>query len=305
VLPTRVPNLLVNGSSGIAVGMATNIPPHNLGEVIDACVALIDDRRSTIDRPDGVRARARIFRPRASSTARQAIARRITPAAAGCTCARGPRSRRTRKGRLAIIVNELPYQVNKARLLERIADLVRNKKIDGISELRDESDKDGMRVVIELKRGEVAEVVLNNLYKQTPMESVFGINMVALQDGQPKLLSLKEMLEAFLRHRREIVTRRTIFDLRKARDRAHILEGQTVALANIDDVIAVIKNAADAGRGEGRPDGTDWPAGAVPEMLERAGRLRRVRTIWPTNSACSRAAWGIGCRTSRPRPSWT
>ena len=176
-------------------------------------------------------------------------------------------------GREAIIITELPYQVNKARLIERIADLVRGKLIEGISELRDESDKDGMRVVIELKRDEIAEVVLNNLYKQTPMESVFGINMVALLDGQPRLLNLKEMIDAFVRHRREVVTRRTVYDLRKARERAHMLEGLAVALANIDEVIALIKaspSPAEAKAGAGR---RTWSGGVVPEMLERAGAI--------------------------------
>src|SRR5208282_5115559 len=174
-------------------------------------------------------------------------------------------------GRQAIIVTELPYQVNKARLLERIAELVRNKLIDGISELRDESDKDGMRVVIELKRGEVAEIVLNNLYAQTPMETVFGINMVALLDGQPRLMSLREMLDAFLGHRREVVTRRTIFELRRARERAHILEGLAVALANIDEVIALIKASPTSAEARAAMLSRNWPPGAVSEMLERSG----------------------------------
>ena len=191
------------------------------------------------------------------------------------------------KGRQAIIITELPFQVNKARLLERIAELVREKVIDGIASdgLRDESDKDGMRVVIELKRGEVADIVLNNLFKHTPMESVFGINMVALQDGQPKVFNLKEMLEAFVRHRREVVTRRTIYDLRKARERAHILEGQAIALANIDEVIAVIKASPSPAEAKVALMGRAWPSGAVPEMLARAGEVvdparrpgRRVR----------------------------
>jgi DNA gyrase subunit A len=272
VLPTRVPNLLVNGSSGIAVGMATNIPPHNLREIIDACVALIDDPTLNVTAlmqfvpgPD--------FPTAGIINGTQEIAMAYHTGRGRVYMRARTEIEEDDKGRQAIIVTELPYQVNKARLLERIADLVRNKDIDGISELRDESDKDGMRVVIELKRGEVAEVVLNNLFKQTPMESVFGINMVALQDGQPKLLSLKEMLEAFLRHRREIVTRRTIFDLRKARDRAHILEGQTVALANIDDVIAVIKAAPSPAEAKVGLMARVWPPGAVPEMLARAGDI--------------------------------
>ena len=190
------------------------------------------------------------------------------------------------RGRQAIIVTELPYQVNKARLLERIAELVRNKQIDGISELRDESDKDGMRVVIELKRGEVAEIVLNNLYAQTPMETVFGINMVALLDGQPRLMSLREMLEAFLRHRREVVTRRTIFELRRARERAHILEGLAVALANIDEVIALIKALTDTGRCAHRDAGA-WLAarGGVGDARAQPARRRPVPKGWPPNSA--------------------
>ncbi len=272
VLPTRVPNLLVNGSSGIAVGMATNIPPHNLREIIDACVALIDDPTLNVTAlmqfvpgPD--------FPTAGIINGTQEIAMAYHTGRGRVYMRARTEIEEDDKGRQAIIITELPYQVNKARLLERIADLVRNKDIDGISELRDESDKDGMRVVIELKRGEVAEVVLNNLFKQTPMESVFGINMVALQDGQPKLLSLKEMLEAFLRHRREIVTRRTIFDLRKARDRAHILEGQTVALANIDDVIAVIKAAPSPADAKVGLMARVWPPGAVPEMLARAGEI--------------------------------
>ena len=250
VLPTRIPNLLVNGSSGIAVGMATNIPPHNLGEVVDACLALLADPELTIAEliklmpgPDFPTAGLISRHPRASSA-------RIRPVAAASTCAGARTSSRSAIAAIAksIIITELPYQVNKARLIERIAELVREKKLEGISELRDESDKDGMRVVIELKRGELSDVVLNNLFKQTPLQSVFGINMVGLVDGQPKLLSLKELLEAFLRHRREVVTRRTLFDLRKARERAHILEGLMVALANIDEIIELIKALAVAGR---------------------------------------------------------
>jgi DNA gyrase subunit A len=273
VLPTRIPNLLVNGSSGIAVGMATNIPPHNLTEIANACLALIDDPTISlaglmqhVPGPD--------FPTAGIINGAQEI---VTAYKTG----RGRLSIRARatieewddRGRQAIIVTELPYQVNKARLLERIAELVRNKQIEGISELRDESDKDGMRVVIELKRGEVAEIVLNNLYAQTPMETVFGMNMVALQDGQPKLMSLRDMLEAFLGHRREVVTRRTIYDLRKARERAHILEGLTVALANIDEIIALIKASPAAPEARAALLARTWPAGAVPEMLQRAGAV--------------------------------
>jgi DNA gyrase subunit A len=273
VLPAKIPNLLVNGAAGIAVGMATNIPPHNLGEVIDACVALIDNPALTlaglmelIPGPD--------FPTAGIINGAQEIA-------VAYKTGRGRLSLRARtsiedmddRGRQAIVITELPFQVNKARLLERIAELVRNKEIDGISELRDESDKDGMRVVIELKKGEVPDIVLNNLFAQTPMETVFGINMVALQDGQPKLLSLREMLEAFLRHRREVVTRRTVFDLRKARERAHILEGLAVALANIDEVIAAIKASPTPPEARAKLVSRTWGPGAVPQMLERAGGI--------------------------------
>src|SRR5689334_4824637 len=273
VLPTRVPNLLINGQTGIAVGMATNIPPHNLTEVVNACLAMLDNPALTlaeimqyIPGPD--------FPTAGMINGAQEIA-------TAYRTGRGRLSIRARthvedigKGdRQAIIVTELPYQVNKARLLERIADLVRAKNIEGISELRDESDKDGMRVVIELKRGEVSDIVLNNLFAQTPMETVFGINMVALQDGQPKLLSLKEMLEAFIRHRREVITRRTIFDLAKARERAHILEGLAVALANIDDVIALIKAAKSPLEARDALQARAWAPGVVPQLLERAGAI--------------------------------
>ena len=271
VLPTRVPNLLVNGSAGIAVGMATNIPPHNLTEIINACVALIDEPELGIDElmahvpgPDfptaglingasGIVEAYRTGRGRVYIRARSHY-------------------EELRDGaRQAIIITELPYQVNKARLVEKIAELVREKKLEGISELRDESDKDGLRVVIELKRGENADVVLNNLYKHTPLQTVFGINMVALVDGQPKLLTLKEMLEAFLRHRREVVTRRTIFELRKARERAHVLEGLAVALANIDEVIALIKASPSPAEARAALTARGWAPGVVTGMLERAG----------------------------------
>lgn len=273
VMPTRVPNLLVNGSSGIAVGMATNIAPHNLTEVINACMALIEN--PIIDVPGLMEHIPGPDFPTAG----------IINGAAGiysayCT-GRGRVHIRARtnvevinsRGKEAIIVTELPYQVNKARLIEKIADLVREKRIEGISELRDESDKDGMRIVIEIKMGEVSDVVLNNLYKQTSMQSVFGINMVALHDGQPKLLNLKQVLEAFLSHRREVVTRRSIFDLRKARDRAHVLEGQTVALANIDEVIAMIKASASPAEAKVILMASQWAPGAVTDMLQRAGEM--------------------------------
>ena len=271
VMPTRLPNLLVNGSSGIAVGMATNIPPHNLCEVVDACLALINDPAIDVpglmehlpgpDFPTAgiINGAAGIYSAYRTGRGRVHIRARTEVETFGS------------RGREAIIVNELPYQVNKARLIEKIAELVRDKRIEGISELRDESDKDGMRIVIELRKGEVVDVVLNNLYKQTSMQSVFGINMVALHEGQPKLMNLKQILEAFTAHRREVVTRRTIFDLRKARDRAHVLEGQSVALANIDEVIALIKASASPAEAKEALILTRWDAGSVTGMLERAG----------------------------------
>lgn len=276
VMPSRIPNLLVNGSSGIAVGMATNIPPHNLTEVVNACIAVIDD-------PDITLAGLMQHVPGPDFP----TAGIINGASEIVTAYKGGRGRlsiraRThfedvggRSERQAIIVTELPYQVNKARLIERIADLVRDKQIEGISNdgLRDESDKDGMRIVIELKRGENAEVVLNNLFAQTPLETVFGINMVALVDGQPRLLSLKEMLQAFLRHRREVVTRRTVFDLAKARARAHLLEGLAVALANIDEVIALIKASPTPAEAKSGLLAKLWSSGAVPQMLARANNI--------------------------------
>jgi DNA gyrase subunit A len=274
VMPARFPNLLVNGSAGIAVGMATNVPPHNLTEIINACLAVLDDGEVTLA--------ALMQHVPGPDFPTAGIINGATEIATAYRTGRGRLSIRGRcnfedidkvGGRQAIIVTELPYQVNKARLLERIAELVRNKEIDGISELRDESDKDGMRVVIELKRGEVSEVVLNNLFAQTPLETVFGINMVALIDGRPKLLGLKEMLEAFLRHRREIVTRRTIFDLAKARDRAHILEGLAVALANIDEIIALIKSSPTPPEAKAALAAREWNSGAVPQLLARAGEI--------------------------------
>jgi len=271
VLPTRVPNLLVNGSAGIAVGMATNIPPHNLGEVIDAILALIgnpdleiDDLIEILPGPDfptaaiingsaGIHEAYRTGRGRIYLRARSHIETEDS------------------NGKQSIIVTELPYQVNKARLLEKIAELVKEKKIEGITDLRDESDKDGMRMVIELRRGEVAEVVLNNLYQQTQLQNVFGINMVALVDNQPRLLNLKQILQAFIRHRREVVTRRTLFELRKARDRAHILEGLTVALANIDDMIELIKTSPSPKDAKEKLVTRTWDAGLVKSLLARTG----------------------------------
>ncbi|MBM1144855.1 DNA gyrase subunit A [Alcanivorax sp. ZXX171] len=271
VMPTRVPNLLVNGSSGIAVGMATNIPPHNLREVVDGCLALIDDDSLTPDDlmeyikgPDFptagiINGRAGIVQ--AYRTGRGRIYVR----------ARADIEQMDKGGKEAIIIHELPYQVNKARLIEKIAELVKEKRIEGITELRDESDKQGMRVVIELRRGENAEVVLNNLYQQTQMESVFGINTVALVDGQPKTLNLRELLDAFLRHRREVVTRRTVYELRKAREKAHQLEGLAVALANIDPVIELIKASPSGAEAKEKLLARGWEPGDVMTMLERAG----------------------------------
>ena len=271
VLPTRVPNLLVNGSSGIAVGMATNIPPHNLGEVVDACLAILDNPDVTLSEliavmpgPDfptagqihGVQGILSAY-----STGRGRIYVR----------AKTHIEEIDSRGREAIVITELPYQVNKARLIEKIAELVREKRIEGITELRDESDKDGMRVVIELKRGELSEVVLNNLYKQTPLQSVFGINMVGLVDGQPRLLPLRELLDVYLRHRREVVTRRTLFELRKARNRAHVLEGLMVALANIDEVIELIRRSPSPAEAKIALCEGNWRPGAVIPLLGRAG----------------------------------
>ncbi len=272
VLPTRVPNLLVNGSSGIAVGMATNIPPHNLTEVVNGCLALIDNPEISIDElmqfipgPDFptagiINGRAGIIE--AYRTGRGRIYMRARTFIEDIDKV---------GGRQQIIISELPYQLNKARLIEKIAELVKEKKLEGISELRDESDKDGMRVVIELRRGEVPEVVLNNLFAQTQMQSVFGINVVALVDGRPRLLNLKDMLEVFVRHRREIVTRRTVFELRKARERGHILEGQAVALSNIDPVIAMIKDSPTPAEAKERLIATAWESSAVADMVERSG----------------------------------
>jgi DNA gyrase subunit A len=271
VMPTRIPNLLVNGSSGIAVGMATNIPPHNLTEVINGAIALVDDSTITIDDlmayipgPDFPTA-AMI---NGASGIRDAY---MTGRGKVQMRARAEIETNDNTGRQRIIVHELPYQVNKARMLEKIAELVKDKKLEGISELRDESDKDGMRVVVELKRGEVAEVVLNNLYQQTQMQTVFGINTVALVDGRPRLLNLKQLLEYFIRHRRDVVTRRTLFELRKARNRAHVLEGLAVALANIDEVIEMIKQAPSPADAKQQLLAKPWTSGAVEAMLERAG----------------------------------
>jgi DNA gyrase subunit A len=270
IMPTRLPNLLVNGSSGIAVGMATNIPPHNLNEVVDACLALLKTPELTVDElidivpaPDfptagiiygtvGVKEGYRTGRGRVVMRGRTHV------------------EDMEKGSRQALIVDELPYQVNKKTFVEKIAELVHEKKIEGISDLRDESDKSGMRVVIELKRGEVPEVILNNLYKQTQLQDTFGMNMVALLDGQPRLLNLKQMLEAFLRHRREVITRRTVFELRKARERGHVLEGLAVALANVDEMIALIKAALTPPEAKIELMAKIWKSPVVEEMLKRA-----------------------------------
>ena len=268
ILPSRVPNLLVNGSSGIAVGMATNIPPHNLTEVINACLAVIEKEDISIQELMEI-----MPGPDFPTAGIINGARGIAEAYAGGKGRIYVRARthveERAKDKESIIVTELPYQVNKARLLEKIAELVKDKKIEGITGLRDESDKDGMRMVIELRRGEVADVMLNNLYQQTQMQNVFGINMVALVDNQPRLLNLKQILDAFIRHRREIVTRRTIFELRKAREKAHIREGLSVALENIDPIIALIKTAKNPAEAKEKLVATGWQPGVVVNMLER------------------------------------
>lgn len=270
VLPARIPNLLINGSAGIAVGMATNIPPHNLSETIEACLALLGNPDTDIE--DLIR----IVQAPDFPTA--ALIYGLNGVQEGYRTGRGRVVMRARThfedmergNRQAIIVDEIPYQVNKKTLLEKIAELVNDKKIEGISDLRDESDKSGMRVVIELKRGEVAEVVLNNLFKQTQLQDTFGMNMVALVDGKPRLLNLKQMLECFLSHRREVVTRRTIFELRKARERGHILEGLAVALSNVDEIIALIKTAPTPGDAKRGLMERIWRSPLVEEMLSRA-----------------------------------
>ncbi|MEE9332263.1 MAG: DNA gyrase subunit A [Methylophilaceae bacterium] len=271
IMPARIPNLLINGSSGIAVGMATNIPPHNLNEVLDACFALLKNPETTIDEL--------IDLMPAPDFPTAGFIYGTTGVKEGYRTGRGRVVMRGRThfedmdkagGRQMIIIDELPYQVNKKTLVEKVAELVNDKKIEGISDLRDESDKSGMRVVIELKRGEVPEVVLNNLYKQTQLQDTFGMNMVALLDGQPRLLNLKQILEAFLRHRREVLTRRTAFELKKARDRGHVLEGLAVALANVDEMIAIIKAAPTPPEAKVQLMARSWQSPVVEELLKRA-----------------------------------
>jgi DNA gyrase subunit A len=271
VMPARIPNLLINGSSGIAVGMATNIPPHNLNEVIAGCLALLENPAISID--DLIE-----YIP-APDFPTAALIYGVMGVREGYRTGRGRVIMRARthfedmdkgNGRQALIVDEIPYQVNKKSLIEKIAELVNEKKIEGISDIRDESDKSGMRVVIELKRGEVGEVILNNLYKQTQLQDTFGMNMVALVDGQPRLLNLKQLLECFLSHRREVVTRRTVFELRKARERGHILEGLAVALSNVDEIIALIKAAPTPADAKVGLMGRQWRSSVVEEMLLRA-----------------------------------
>ncbi len=271
IMPARIPNLLINGSSGIAVGMATNIPPHNIHEVLNACLALLKNPETTVDEL--------IDLIPAPDFPTAGIIYGTVGVKEGYRTGRGRVVMRGRThfedmdkagNRQSIIIDELPYQVNKKTLIEKIAELVNDKKIDGISDLRDESDKSGMRVVIELKRGEVPEVVLNNLYKQTQLQDTFGMNMVALLDGQPRLLNLKQILAAFLRHRREVITRRTVFELKKARNRGHVLEGLAVALANVDDMIAIIKAAPTPPVAKKTLMERSWHSPVVEEMLKRA-----------------------------------
>ncbi|HQW58383.1 MAG TPA: DNA gyrase subunit A, partial [Gammaproteobacteria bacterium] len=271
VLPAAFPNLLVNGSSGIAVGMATNIPPHNLTEVIDACLQLIENPDLSVDAlmkiipgPDFptagiINGRAGIIEGYRTGRGRVHVRARISI------------ETDEKSQKQSIIVTELPFQVNKARLIEKIAELVKDKKIDGITALRDESDKDGMRMVIELRRGEAADITINNLYTQTQLQTVFGINMVALVDGQPRILNLRDLLVEFLKHRRQVVSRRTAFELRKSRDRAHVLEGLGIALANIDPVIQLIKASPTPTEAKAGLMGRMWAPGIVADMLQRAG----------------------------------
>ena len=270
VMPTRIPALLVNGSSGIAVGMATNVPPHNLTEVLNGCLLLLDKPKASIDEiiqiitgpdfPTGGTIDGKIGIYEGYKTGRGIIHVRAKTSV-----------EEDKSGKSSLIINEIPYMVNKAKMLERIAELVKEKKIDGISEIRDESDKDGLRIVIELRRGESGEVLLNNLYSQTQLQTAYGINNVALVKGEPKVLNLREMLEAFLSHRREVVLRRTLFLLKRAQQRGHILEGQAVALANIDEVIQLIRESSSASEAREALMGRRWVATVLESLLERVG----------------------------------
>ena len=279
VLPTKVPNLLVNGSSGIAVGMATNIPPHNLTEVINGCIELIKNPEMNVEElmtfipgPD--------FPTAAMISGRKGIEEAYRTGRGKIYLRARAEIETEDSGKETIIVSEIPYQVNKARLIEKVAELVKEKRVEGISALRDESDKDGMRIVIEVKRNESAEVVLNHLYANTQLQTVFGMNMVALDNGQPKVFNLKQMLEAFILHRREVVTRRTVFELRKARDRAHILEGLAIALANIDEIIELIKASPSPSEAKQALVARGWKLGNVANMLQRTGDDDPSRPEW-------------------------
>ncbi len=281
-LPTRIPNLLVNGSSGIAVGMATNIPPHNLGEVVDACLQLLKNPETTVDELIKI--------VPAPDFPTRGIVYGVSGVKEGYRTGRGKVVMRARThfeenekaGRTSIVIDELPYQVNKASLLQKIGELVRDKRLEGITDIRDESDKSGMRAVIELRRGENADVVLNNLWNETQLEDTFGMNMVALVDGQPRLLNLKQLLDAYLRHRREVVTRRTVFELRKARERGHVLEGLAVALSNVDEVIALIKAAQTPAEAKTQLMARAWRSKLVEELLARSeGQSSRPEGLAP------------------------
>ena len=274
VLPTRLPNLLINGSAGIAVGMATNIPPHNLKEIIDGCLFILDNEKASID--DLIKLIPAPDFPTAATIHGIDGIKQAYETGRGRVHVRAKTSIEENGDRESIVVSELPYQVNKARLIEKIAELVRDKKIEGISEIRDESDKDGLRVVIDLKRGTVSDVLLNNLYKQTLLESTFSINMVALSNGQPKLMNLKGMLDAFLSHRRDVVTKRTIYELNRSINRAHILEGQTIALTNIDEMIAIIKKSKTPAEAQKALVSKLWKVGKVKDMLKKAGNVSTI-----------------------------
>ena len=274
VMPTRLPNLLINGSAGIAVGMATNIPPHNLKEIIDGCLFILDNDEATID--DLIKLIPAPDFPTAATIHGIDGIKQAYETGRGKVYVRAKTSIEENGDRETIIISELPYQVNKARLIEKIAELVRDKKLEGISEIRDESDKDGLRVAIDLKRGMVSDVLLNNLYKQTVLESTFSINMVALSNGQPKLMNLKSMLDAFLGHRRDVVTKRTIYQLNRSINRAHILEGQTIALTNIDEMIAIIKKSKTPADAQKALVSKLWKVGKVKEMIKKAGNVSTV-----------------------------